>query len=352
VSTGGVLLATGTTFTTPSISTTKTYYVDVVVNGCESPTRTAVIATVNNSPTVSSTSPSSVCGSGTVTLAATASAGNINWYDASTGDAPLFTGNSFTTPSINSTRTYYAEAVSNKCKSPRIQVTAAVYPIATVTEELILCQGESTILDASISGMKYLWSPGGETTQTIVITAIGNYSVTISSPTVVSCESKKEISVTELPKPVISSVLVYENSIKIELVNNENYYEYSIDGLDFQVSNQFSYIPSGQHTAFVRDNTGCNTMAKDFTVFTVPKYFTPNNDGFNDVWQIKEMGDYLNSRGRIFDRYGKLIITLNYLNYIWDGKYENKNLPADDYWYRLKLDDTTPEMTGHFTLKR
>jgi gliding motility-associated-like protein len=31
----------------------------------------------------------------------------------------------------------------------------------------------------------------------------------------------------------------------------------------------------------------------------VPKYFTPNNDGFNDVWQIKEMGDYLNSRGRI-----------------------------------------------------
>jgi gliding motility-associated-like protein len=352
VSTGGVLLATGTTFTTPSISTTKTYYVTVIVNGCKSPTRTAITATVNNSPTVSSTSPSSVCGSGTVTLAATASAGNINWYDASTGGSLLFTGNSFTTPSINSTRTYYAEAVLNECKSPRIRVTAAVYPITTVTEELILCQGESTILDASISGMKYLWSPGGETTQTIVITAIGNYSVTISSPTVVSCESKKEISVTELPKPVISSVLVNENSIKIELVNNENYYEYSINGLDFQVSNQFSYIPSGQYSAFVRDDNGCNLVAQDFTVFTIPKYFTPNNDGFNDVWQIKEMGDYLNSRGQIFDRYGKLIITLNYFNYTWDGKYENKNLPADDYWYRLRLDNTTPEMTGHFTLKR
>jgi hypothetical protein len=26
-------------------------------------------------------------------------------------------------------------------------------------------------------------------------------------------------------------------------------------------------------------------------------------------------------------------------------------ITADDYWYRLKLDDTTPEMTGHFTLK-
>jgi hypothetical protein len=31
-------------------------------------------------------------------------------------------------------------------------------------------------------------------------------------------------------------------------------------------------------------------MAKDFTVFTIPN-ISPNNDGFNDVWQIKEMGD-------------------------------------------------------------
>jgi hypothetical protein len=106
-------------------------------------------------------------------------------------DAPLFTGNSFTTPSINSTRTYYAEAVSNKCKSPRIQVTAAVYPIATVTEELIYAREKKHYIRRMISGMKYLWSPGGETTQTIVITAIGNYSVTISSSSV-SCESKRD----------------------------------------------------------------------------------------------------------------------------------------------------------------
>jgi hypothetical protein len=51
--------------------------VDAISNGCTSQTRTAVIATVNESPNVSSTTPSSVCGSGTVTLEAEASDGNI-----------------------------------------------------------------------------------------------------------------------------------------------------------------------------------------------------------------------------------------------------------------------------------
>jgi hypothetical protein len=127
---------------------------------------------------------------------------------------------------------------------------------AVVTEELILCQGESTILDALISGMKYLWSRAAKRKQ--VITAIGNYSVTISSPTVVSCESKKG-SRHGTSKPVISSVLVYENSIKIELVNNENYYEYSIDGLIFKFQINFHTSPAVQHTAF-EGQYGCNTM--------------------------------------------------------------------------------------------
>jgi gliding motility-associated-like protein len=219
-------------------------------------------------------------------------------------------------------------------------------------EEIILCQGQTTALDASVSNMVYLWSPGGETTQTIVVSTIGNYSVTISSPTVVSCDSKKNITVIEHPQPNINSIVVIENSIVIQLENPESYFEYSINGIDFQALNQFSYIPTGQYTAFVRDNNGCNIVTQQFTIFTIPKFFTPNNDGFNDVWKIKEMGDYPNSSVQIYDRYGKLITELNSSNYSWDGKYNSEILPADDYWYHLKLDNINPEIKGHFTLKR
>mgnify|MGYP003648138095 CR=1 FL=1 len=352
VSAGGTLLGTGATFTTPSISTTTTYYVDAVANSCTSTTRTAVIATVNYSPTITSTTPGSRCDSGTVTLEALASAGTINWYKESTGGSLLFTGNSFLTPNIDTTTTYYAEAFSGGCLSDRIPVTAIVYPISTMSQEVVLCQGETTTLDASIPNMTYLWSPGGETTQTIEISTIGDYSVSISSSTVISCESKKNISVIEHPKPIINSIEVNENSITIELANPESYFEYSINGIDFQVSNQFSFIPSGQHTAFVRENNNCNLVAQDFTVFTIQKYFTPNNDGYNDVWKIKEMKDYPNSTAQIFDRYGKLIINLTSVKYSWDGSYNTNLLPADDYWYVLKLDNTKPEIRGHFSLKR
>ena len=55
--TGGASLQTGTSFTTPSINATTTYYVEATNNGCTSSSRTAVVATVNATPTVTGTTP-------------------------------------------------------------------------------------------------------------------------------------------------------------------------------------------------------------------------------------------------------------------------------------------------------
>ncbi len=76
---------------------------------------TVYSVTVNAIPTITGTTPGSVCGSGTVTLGAAASAGTISWYAASTGGTPLATGPSFTTPTLSSTTTYYVDATSGTC---------------------------------------------------------------------------------------------------------------------------------------------------------------------------------------------------------------------------------------------
>lgn len=132
--TGGILVATGTTFTTPSLSSTTTYFVEVTNAGCTSSPRTSVVATANTTPTITGTTPASRCGVGTVTLGAIASAGTINWYDALTGGTLVGTGTSFTTPSIGSTTTYYVEATNAGCTSaPRIAVIATVNNTATIT---------------------------------------------------------------------------------------------------------------------------------------------------------------------------------------------------------------------------
>lgn len=125
---GGSAIATGSSFTTPSISVTTTYYVDAGT-GCNSP-RVPVTATVNAAPSSPVTSNASRCGTGVVTLNATSSS-TINWYSASTGGTLLFTGASYTTPSLSATTTYYVEA-NNGCPSARVAVQAIINSIPSV----------------------------------------------------------------------------------------------------------------------------------------------------------------------------------------------------------------------------
>ena len=104
--------------------------VDVASTGATTLNVATGSAVVNALPTVTGTTGSSRLGTGTVNLSATASAGStIDWYDASTGGNLVGTGTSFTTPSISSTTTYYAEArnTTTGCiSSARTAVVATV----------------------------------------------------------------------------------------------------------------------------------------------------------------------------------------------------------------------------------
>ena len=103
---GGTSLGTGTSFTTPSLGTTTIYYVDATDNGVTSISRTAVTATVNAVPSITSTTPASRCGSGTVTLNAAANSGTITWYPSQTSVTRMGTGTSYITPSLGASTTY------------------------------------------------------------------------------------------------------------------------------------------------------------------------------------------------------------------------------------------------------
>jgi hypothetical protein len=90
---------------------TQTMYYRLVAT-CGTNTQPSSEAIVNfNNPQLTSTTPGSRCGPGTVTLGATGSVGTqANWYANPTGGTPLGTGNSFVTPVIANTTTYYVAA--------------------------------------------------------------------------------------------------------------------------------------------------------------------------------------------------------------------------------------------------
>jgi gliding motility-associated-like protein len=89
------------------------------------------------------------------------------------------------------------------------------------------------------------------------------------------------------------------------------------------------------------------------SVIGYPLFFTPNGDGKNDAWQILGVSAAFQplSLIYIFDRHGRLMAQIPADGIGWDGTYNGSALPADDYWFRVKLQDGR-SFTGHFSLVR
>lgn len=134
-------------------------------------------------PGLVSTTDSSLCGTGSVTLLAADTTGTVRWFDAMTGGNLVDTGSIFNTPVIASTTTYYAEAYDGLCVAgSRIPVIATILPAPDVTVTYIL-----DAMTVAESGATYQWvdcdnsfTPlSGETNQ--VITINGNYAVIVDN---------------------------------------------------------------------------------------------------------------------------------------------------------------------------
>ncbi|WP_238944446.1 Ig-like domain-containing protein [Sandaracinomonas limnophila] len=205
-SSGGSALTTGTSYTTPSISTTTSYWVSASDEHCTS-ARTEVIATIYNIPTVASTTPNSNCGPGTVALGATASTGaTISWFENSSGGSALATGTSYTTTSISSSTTYYVSATKDGCTSGRTAVLATIYAIPSLSGTASACVGATTQLSATTSGSN--WSSSNTSVATVsstgLVTGVAAGTVTITFSNTNNCSATYQVTVTscELPQGV------------------------------------------------------------------------------------------------------------------------------------------------------
>lgn len=210
---GGTLLGTGATYTTPSISNTTTYYAQA--GGTCPSSRVAVTATVNAIPNNPVTTSGQRCGNGTVNLSATAS-DPVLWFDAPTGGTQVGAGNSFTTPSISNTTTYYAEANNGSCGSTRVAATATILqrPADPVTTPGSRC-GSGTVQLSASSANTVNWydvaSGGtligsGSTFTTPSITSTTTYYAEATDGT---CSSNRVPAIatvgTTTPDPIVSS---------------------------------------------------------------------------------------------------------------------------------------------------
>jgi gliding motility-associated-like protein len=218
----------------------------------------------------------------------------------------------------------------------------------------------SGINDGSpVSNYIYSWTKDDEILSSNSILNVnqeGNYTVKVSTPK--GCFRNRIIKVTSSDIAKIENIdivdLSVNNTVTITTSGKGNY-KFSIDlpNGPFQESNFFDNVVSGIRDIYVIDTKGCGTVKKTIAVVGVPKFFTPNQDGFNDFWNIKGIDATFNSKSiiYIFDRYGKLLKQMLPSSIGWDGTLNGAPLPSDDYWFTLELEDGR-EVKGHFSLKR
>jgi gliding motility-associated-like protein len=81
-----------------------------------------------------------------------------------------------------------------------------------------------------------------------------------------------------------------------------------------------------------------------------PNTFTPNGDGINDVWEIKNLNLYNDCVLEIYSPQGlRVYRTVNYSK-PWDGTYNGKPLPTGTYYYVINTNSERKSIAGYVTL--
>ncbi len=119
-------------------------------------------------------------------------------------------------------------------------------------------------------------------------------------------------------------------------------------------------LSGGTFRVIVTDADGCIKfidieigIVGTFNCVVIPDIITPNNDGFNDRWVMKNIDLYPNAEVLVYNRWGELVFrTKNIPADTWDGTFKGKLVPTDSYYYILNLNDGSKPRSGVISVIR
>ncbi len=129
--------------------------------------------------------------------------------------------------------------------------------------------------------------------------------------------------------------------------------------VDEQKSGVFKILADVNSNYFVSQYLGyCESertqahISVGITGLNIANTFTPNGDGVNDYWQIKNIENYPSALVQIFNRYGQKVFELKGYPTPFDGNYKGQALPAGVYYYIINLGIKCNVISGSLTIIR
>ncbi|WP_299531610.1 T9SS type B sorting domain-containing protein [Ulvibacterium sp.] len=248
--------------------------------------------------------------------------------------------------------------------SQQFQLTVLQTPVLDFPSEVEICEDNSGIVIGDPfpnTAFHYLWD-SGETTSSIIVSQEGVYTLTATnSQNGENCTSSSTVTVRVSRPPEITDVIIEdlqnENSVTV-ITQVEGDFEYRLDDGAYQPTNVFTDVLPGMHAVTVNNRLGCGSVTENIVVVGFPKFFTPNGDNINDDWHIIGMLNLRDPVVSIFDRFGKLLKSLDSNSTHWDGRFNGREVPSSDYWFKLTYMDDNGQLTtakyinNHFSLRR
>ncbi|HSN47815.1 MAG TPA: gliding motility-associated C-terminal domain-containing protein, partial [Flavobacterium sp.] len=320
------------TWNPANVSNTATGTYTFTPDGGQCATTTSLIVTVNPILIPSFTAIGPICsGATSPVLPATSNNGITGtWIPA--------------TVSNTTSGTYNFTPNAGECATATT-LNVTVNPTVTPTFTAIapLCSGSTrpVLPTTSTNSVTGTWSPA-----TVSNSASGTYTFT---PTAGQCALATSLSVIVYNSP--TDIIFTTNDVVndgpdgiIEITGVTNGvapFQYRINNGSFTPDTSYSGLQAGNYTITVRDSNGCefNKAATISSLCLYPNAITPNNDDYNDTFNLK--GCDVVKLG-LFNRYGREV--KSYTNYSdqWDGTNEKgEALPDGTYFYVAEKSDGT-----------
>ncbi|MEO6254779.1 MAG: gliding motility-associated C-terminal domain-containing protein, partial [Ferruginibacter sp.] len=333
----------------------------------------SLYVTVNPLPVVQTIADTILCQDINITLTTTG-AQTYSWSPAiGLSDpniaSPVFSGNTGQTYTVTGTDI-------NGCKNTdQVSIIVKTPALFNAPPSFTVCGQQTVQLDGNNGiNVSYLWSPATYLSNATIRNPLANppqttlYTLVVTD-NVCGFDSTFTTLLTIIPAPVVNARKSNDidcafRSATLTASGGNQYLWSPSTGLNDPTSANPIATPATTqtYTVLVTNGTGC-TNTDTVTVFNkraaslgryMPNAFTPDGNGNNDCYGLKNWMYIQQLQFYIFNRYGEQVFGTSNPNTCWDGTYKGKPALAGTYVYVIKAQTSCglEEQKGNFILIR